>query len=160
MKRNKTKLWPGLGIIFLLSFQLFITDLISNHNISNKSKSLFEDNYATVKYTSNMLKILDDINTKMIENGYVNTYPEKDYEISEMIQKFDKDFQEKLELQKQNITKIVKQKMTESLKSDYEFLIKQAKEQNTELYIKAYDNLRENILNLYILNIQILEQTL
>ncbi|HAF30707.1 MAG TPA: hypothetical protein DCG75_16820 [Bacteroidales bacterium] len=158
MKRIKTKLWLGLGIIFLLSFLLFIINMISNQTISNKSKSLLEDNYASVKYTFDMLKILDDMNLIMLESSYLNNDPEKDYEISEMIQKFNKEFQEKLELQKQNITEIGEQKMTESLEHDYEFFLKQVKEQNTELYITAYDNLRENILNLYNLNIQTLEK--
>ncbi|MFO7829810.1 MAG: hypothetical protein R6V23_14390 [Bacteroidales bacterium] len=158
MKRIKIKLWVGLGTIFLLSFLLFILNLISNQSISLKSKSLLEDNYASAKYTFEMLKIVDDMNTVVLESKYLVAEPEDFYVISEKLEDLEKDFQEKLEFQKQNITEVGEQKLTESLEHDYEFFLKQTKEQNTELYTTAYNNLREDILDLYNLNIQTLEQ--
>lgn len=158
MKRIKTKLWIGLGTIFLLSFLLLIFNLISNQSISIKSKSLLEDNYASAKYTFDMLKTVDEMNAIVLESNYLITDPGKYYEVSEKLEDLKKDFQEKLELQKQNITEIGEQKLTESLEHDYEFFLNQTKQQNSELYKSAYSNLRENILDTYNLNIQTLEQ--
>lgn len=158
MKRIKTKLWIGLGTIFLLSFLLLIFNLISNQSISIKSKSLLEDNYASAKYTFDMLKIVDDINTVVLDSKYLITEQGDFYVISEKLKDLNEDFQEKLKLQQQNITENGEQKLTESLEYDYEFFIKQTREQNNEIYKSAYSNLRGNILDLYNLNIQVLEQ--
>lgn len=158
MKRIKIKLWVGLGSIFMLSFLLFIFNLTSNQSISLKSKSLLEDNYASAKYTFDMLKIVDDMNTVVLKSKYLIPEQGDFYVISEKLKDLEKEFQDKLELQKQNITEIGEQKLTESLEHDYEFFIKQIREQNNELYKAAYSNLRENILNIYNMNIQMLEQ--
>ncbi len=124
MKRIKIKLWVGLGTIFMLSFLLFVFNLISNQSISLKSKSLLEDNYASAKYTFDMLKIVDDMNTVVLEGSYLITDPGEFYVISEKLKDLNEDFQEKLKLQKQNITENGEQKLTESLEHDYEFFIK------------------------------------
>jgi nitrate/nitrite-specific signal transduction histidine kinase len=158
MKRIKTKLWIGLGAIFFLSFLLLILNIIANQSISTKSESLLKDNYVSAKYTFEMLKIVDEMNNVILESNYFLTAPNTYYEISDKLKKLTESFQEKLELQKLNITETGEQKMTESLEHDYELYIKQTTQQNTEQYKSAYNSLRENILDLYNLNIQVLEQ--
>ncbi|MGM0621841.1 MAG: hypothetical protein ACQETJ_12395, partial [Bacteroidota bacterium] len=61
MRKIKTKLMIGIGIIFLISYSIMMVNMGTNQSIVNKSDSLLTSNYASLKHTFHMLRLLNDI---------------------------------------------------------------------------------------------------
>jgi signal transduction histidine kinase len=125
MKKLKTKILLGLVFLLLVIFLLSITGIISIYYLSQDSKSILKDNYASVGYTTEMLKSIKDIYINQItfyetknrsENVLSNHL--NNIELSRTI--FEKNF----ELQKKNITEPNEDKIVAKTEESYkQFLL-------------------------------------
>jgi hypothetical protein len=62
MRKIKTKLMIGIGIIFLISYSIMMVNMGANQSIVKKSDELLTSNYASLKHTFQMLRLLNDVN--------------------------------------------------------------------------------------------------
>lgn len=108
MKKLKSKILAGL--IFLLSVILIIsiTGIISIYYLSEDSKAILKDNYASVGYTSNMISSLDNIFDSFVSSSGTDS-------IAKWKDQFDKYFR----LQKNNITEKGEQELVKRLEINY-----------------------------------------
>ena len=96
----KTKLTLGVGLLFILIVLLGILGVKQVNTISNDSKNILVDNYATLDYSRNMLKTLDNIHN------------ENSLEI----------FETYLQKQNNNITEVGEPELTKTLTEHFEKL--------------------------------------
>ena len=61
MKKLKTKLFAGLGFLFILIFLLSIVGIVFINQLSDDSSAIIKDNYTSVDYANKMLKTLDNM---------------------------------------------------------------------------------------------------
>ncbi len=159
MKRIKTKMIVAIFSVFIVSFTVLILNIGANHAVANNAQSLLKDNYPSVKYTFEMLKIVDELNTILIQSDNSDSIHEEDSLL--FIQPLLNEFEKNLKLQQNNITETGEQEITESLQKaynkyctsilNYEYRI------NYPVYHEKYQNLREYILSIHDLNIVLLE---
>lgn len=160
MRRIKTKMMIAIFSVFIVSFTVLIINFSSNQHIANNSKSLLQDNYPSVKYSFSMLNILDELNTSlimrkitMIDSSEISITTEDSLLLS--------DFKQNLQLQKNNITETGEKELTESLNNAFTKYEKGVYEKqyllNLPAFNERYNNLREYILSIHDLNIELLE---
>lgn len=105
MKKLKNKILLGLIFLLLVIFLLSITGIISIYYLSQDSKAIIKDNYASVEYSNKMLDALEDIfynQLSIFENVDSDTNLIKILKESFIEKK--KLFEKNLLLQKGNIT--------------------------------------------------------
>ena len=74
MKKLKTKLFAGLGFLFILILLLSIVGIVFINQLSDDSSAIIRDNYTSVDYANKMLKTLDNmflLQSEMIINHTV-----------------------------------------------------------------------------------------
>jgi methyl-accepting chemotaxis protein len=161
MNKIRTKLTVGILIVFLISYAVFIQNIGVNQLVVRDSQSLLTDNYPSVKYSFNMLHLLESVNVQLLSTQYYNS----DSNTIEKTQLFINDdlseLQKQLELQQSNITEPGERELTESL---HKALIRYQQgiyhneyETDFNAYLEKYENLKEYILNIHDLNISLLE---
>lgn len=161
MKRIRTKLMVGILAVFLVSYAVFIMNIGANQMVVSKSQSLLEDNYPSVKYSFDMLHLLESVNASLLSSSYAFS-DSLEVKLTRQIIKEDlSELQKQLELQQNNITEPGEKELTESLQKA---LVKYQKgiidheyKSDFNAYIEKYKNLREYILNIHDLNITLLE---
>ncbi len=157
MKKIKTKLMIGVGIVFFVSYSVMMINIGTNQKIINKSGELLESNYASLQYAYDMLNILDGIH-HTITSGLIDSS-----EVNQTFAVFEnmKNLEQIIELQKSNITEPGELQITQRLERNYDTfksaLTSINKELNFENYSRLYQNLRENIVEIYDMNSQSLE---
>lgn len=104
MKKLKSKILTGL--IFLLSVILIIsiTGIISIYYLSEDSKAILKDNYASVGYTVNMISALDNVFDSFVSSSGTDS-----------IVKSKNQFEKYFLLQKNNITEKGEQELVKQL---------------------------------------------
>lgn len=161
MKKIRTKLIVGMILVFLVSYVIFMVDLATNQRIVAKSTSLLNDNYPSVKYSFDMLTMLDDFNNILTESNLVNEFAANPDSIQKVINYSIKQIEQNILLQNDNITEPGEKQLTSSLNNAfYKFSASiSVSEYNTnyQAYKQKYLNLREDILNIHKLNVTLLE---
>ena len=160
MKRIKTKMYVAIFSVFIVSFIVLMLNIGANQHITNYSQSLLKDNYPSVKYSFTMLDILDELNSRLIHRKIkVDDSLNIDTSFSE--DSILSDFKQNLQMQQTNITETGEKELTESLLKAFQKYENSISEKeylkNIESYNEKYENLRQYILSIHDLNIQLLE---
>jgi len=105
MKKLKNKILLGLVFLLIVIFLLSITGIISIYYLSQDSEAIIKDNYASVKYSNNMLDALEDIFSNQLSIfDKRNDDPKFISSLKDSLQQKKIIFGENLELQNRNIT--------------------------------------------------------
>lgn len=161
MKRIKTRMFIAIFSVFIVSFIVLMLNIGANQRIVNYSQSLLKDNYPSVKYSFTMLDNLDELNSRLIHRKMkaddslsIDTSFSKDSILLS-------DFKQNLQMQQNNITEIGEKELTESLLKAFQKYENSISEKeylkNIESYNEKYENLRQYILSIHDLNVQLLE---
>lgn len=129
--RIKTKLFTGIGSLFLLIVFLSVLAGYNITQLSDDSNNILSNNYNSVKYAIEMLAAL---NEDMNEPSVLQT------------------FEHNLELQQQNITEIGEKNSTHILIEDYN-MFKENSSDSTH-----YSALREDLLHIISLNMETIQK--
>lgn len=162
MRKIRTRMTVGILLVFLAAFIVTIVNISANQSMLNKSNSLLNDNYPSVKYSFLMLKILDELNTGLLNRKIVGmeSVPFDSDEINDEL--LLSDFRQNLKMQQNNITETGEKELTESLENafkKYEFGIKEKEYlKNLLAFNEKYENLRGYILSIHNLNVTLLER--
>jgi PAS domain S-box-containing protein len=120
MKKLKTKILLGLVFLLLVIFLLSITGIFSIYYLSEDSKAIIKDNYASVEHSSHMLKAVESIFTLQIsklENS--NKDSALVQVIDDSLQNKKQEFLKYLGYQKQNITESGEDKLVSNVIDSY-----------------------------------------
>ncbi|MEA4917184.1 sensor histidine kinase [Proteiniphilum sp.] len=129
--RIKTKLFTGIGSLFLLIVFLSVLAGYNISQLSDDSSNILSNNYSSVKYAIEMLAAL---NGDMDDSSVLRT------------------FEHNLELQQQNITEIGEKNSTHALIEDYN----RFKEDTSDS--TYYSALREDLLHIISLNMETIQK--
>lgn len=130
----------------------------TNQSIVKKSDSLLTSNYASLKHTFQMLRLLNDVNVFVAKGLSEDSVAEQTLLIIEKLE----DFEKPLKLQENNITEPGELQLTNNLKKSFEalrhYLV--AREQLFEWneYEINYQEVRNDILEIYQMNAFSLEE--
>jgi NtrC-family two-component system sensor histidine kinase KinB len=105
MKKLKNKILFGLIFLLLVIFLLSITGIFSIYYLSEDSKAIMKDNYASVEYSTHMLDAIESIFTNqlsLLDNIQKNQTVIQ--EIQDSLLKKRNEFEKYLDKQKKNIT--------------------------------------------------------
>ncbi len=120
MKKLKTKILLGLVFLLLVIFLLSITGIFSIYYLSEDSKVIIKDNYASVEHSSNMLGVIESIFTLQLS---IFGNPNKDTAflkaIDDSLQNKKEEFLKYLNYQKNNITEPGEDKLVSSVIDSY-----------------------------------------
>jgi len=162
MKKIKIKLMIGILIVFFISFTVFLLNITSNYRVVNQSQSILADNYPSIKFTHEMLQIVDLCNEIILETKITINNLENSDSAEILLNPYLIAIDTLINQQKKNITEKGEEQLTSLLQLGYlkfsESLTNKEYKTNYVLYKEKYINLRETILNIYDLNINILEQ--
>ncbi len=120
MKKLKTKILLGLFFLLLVIFLLSITGIFSIHYLSEDSKAIIKDNYASVEHSTRMLEAIESIFTlqlSKLENS--NNDSELAKAINDSLQNNKEEFLKHLDLQKNNITESGEEKIVSNVIDSY-----------------------------------------
>lgn len=129
--RIKTKLFTGIGSLFLLIVFLSVLSGYYINKLSDDTKNILADNYNSVKYAREMLLVLDTDMSNLSSHQAFEQY---------------------LMLQQHNITETGEQLSTFALTEDYSAL--KANPSDSTLYL----TLRKDLLNIINLNMEAIQQ--
>lgn len=129
--RIKTKLFTGIGSLFLLIVFLSVLSGYYINKLSDDTKNILADNYNSVKYAREMLLVLDTDMSNLSSHHAFEQY---------------------LMLQQHNITETGEQLSTFALTEDYSAL--KANPSDSTLYL----TLRKDLLNIINLNMEAIQQ--
>ena len=120
MKKLKTKIVLGLVFLLLVILLLSITGIFSIYYLSEDSKAIIKDNYASVEHSARMLDAIESIFTLQLS---ILQNPNKD---TTFVKAFDDSLQNKkaeflkyLNYQKNNITEFGEDKLVSSVIDSY-----------------------------------------
>lgn len=105
MKKLRTKILVGLVFLLIVILLLSITGTVSIYFLSQDSKAIIKDNYASVEYSTNMLNAVNKIFTNslaLVEN--MSRDKENTNALRKIIEGEKNIFDHNLDLQKRNIT--------------------------------------------------------
>lgn len=147
--------------VFVVSFLVYILNLGANQGIVKKSQSLLQDNYPSVKYSFEMLKIINDINSIILSEQFNEIDSPL---IADNWEKTESDlvsFEKNLTLQKQNVTETGEQELTNLLSQSFEqfrtsFMGREYLT-NYDAFYSKYHSLKQYVLSIYDLNVKLLE---
>jgi two-component system, NtrC family, sensor histidine kinase KinB len=158
MRRIKTKLMIGIGIIFLISYSMMMVNIGTNQSIVNKSDSLLTSNYASLKYSFQMLQVLNDVNVIVAQGLSEDSVAGQTLQIIEKLNTLE----EPLKLQTENITESGELQLTNHLQKSFEafrhYLVAREKPFYWNEYNLHYQQVREDILEIYRMNALSLEE--
>lgn len=158
MRKIKTKLMIGIGIIFLISYSIMMVNIGTNQSIVNKSDSLLTSNYASLKHTFQMLRLLNDVNVLVAEGLSKDSVSGETLRIIERLERFEKP----LKLQAENITEPGELQLTNHLQKSFDtfrhYLIAREQPFYWTEYNLYFQEVREDILEIYQMNALSLEE--
>lgn len=159
MKKIKTKLYIGLGIMVLITAILFQISMNLSDRIAKDSENILKNNYATVGYVVEMLNVLDDI-YNIYQQKIANTDPDNEY-YQIFIDSLNTTFNQYLELQQKNITEKGEQNFVNSLTNAYKKFFNSVKNpdvSSNDAIALNYQYTKDYLLNIYRLNFEIIEE--
>ena len=120
MKKLKTKILLGLVFLLLVILLLSITGIFSIYYLSEDSKVIIKDNYASVEHSSNMLGVIESIFTLQLSRlGNPNKDTAFLKAIDDSLQNKKEEFLKYLNYQKNNITESGEDKLVSSVIDSY-----------------------------------------
>jgi len=161
MKKIRPKLMTGILSIFLVAFIVILINIGANQTVLNKSHSLLKNNYPSVKYTFEMLRLIERVNAELLffHHSISDSIPAETNLLA--IKEYLSEFDNNLKLQMNNITEPGEKELSESLKKALfrfkQSISKMEFENDLNAYQEKYFNLREYILNIHDMNISLLE---
>ena len=157
MRKIKTKLMIGIGVIFLISYAILLVNMGANQSVVKKSESLLTSNYASLKHTFQMLRLLNDVNVLVAEGLSKDSVAGETLLIIERLERFE----QPLKLQTENITEPGELQLTNNLKESFEafrhYLVAREKPFYWMEYNLLFQDLRQDILEIYQMNADSLE---
>ncbi|MGC9356062.1 MAG: hypothetical protein ACP5D9_19600 [Mariniphaga sp.] len=157
MKKIKTKLMIGIGIVFLISYIIMMVNIGTNQSIVDKSESLLTSNYASLKHTFQMLKLLNDINVDIAHGLSEDEVAGQTFQIIKRLEAF----KDPLEHQVGNITEPGELQLTNDLRKSFnafrDYLITREQPFYWNEYNRLFMEVREDILEIYQMNADTLE---
>ncbi|SHF05608.1 hypothetical protein SAMN05444274_103366 [Mariniphaga anaerophila] len=157
MRKIKVKLMLGIGVVFLISYSIMMVNIGTNQSIVNKSDSLLTSNYASLKHTFQMLRILNDINIFVAQGLSEDSVAGQTMLIADKIEKF----KQPLQLQVDNITEPGELQLTNRLQKSFgafeHYLIARERPFYWEDYNRLFAEVRGDILEIYQMNAESLE---
>jgi nitrate/nitrite-specific signal transduction histidine kinase len=158
MRKIKTKLMIGIGIIFIISYSIMMVNMGTNQSIVKKSDSLLTSNYASLKHTFQMLRLLNDVNIIVAKGLSEDSVAEQTLLIIEKLE----DFEEPLKLQENNITEPGELQLTNNLKKSFDalrhYLVAREQPFYWTEYNRYFQEVRNDILEIYQMNALSLER--
>lgn len=158
MRKIKTKLMIGIGIIFLISYSIMMVSMGTNQSIVNKSDSLLTSNYASLKHTFHMLRLLNDVNVIVAQGLSEDSVAGQTLRIIEKLEAFE----EPLDLQVDNITEPGELQLTNNLRKSFDayrhYLVAREQPFFWNEYNRLFREVREEILEIYQMNAESLEE--
>jgi nitrate/nitrite-specific signal transduction histidine kinase len=158
MRKIKTKLMIGIGIIFLISYSIMMVNMGSNQSIVKKSDSLLTSNYASLKYSFQMLQLLNDVNVLVAEGLSKDSVSGETLRIIERLERFE----QPLKLQTENITEPGELQLTNNLQKSFEafrhYLVAREQPFYWTEYNRYFQEVRNDILEIYQMNALSLER--
>lgn len=157
MRKIKTKLMIGIGIVFLISYSIMMVNMGTNQSIVKKSNSLLTSNYASLKHTFQMLRLLNDVNVIVAKGLSEDSVAGQTLRIIEKLESF----KEPLELQIDNITEPGELQLTNNLRKSFDsfknYLVAREQSFFWNDYNKLFQEVRNDILEIYQMNAASLE---
>jgi two-component system, NtrC family, sensor histidine kinase KinB len=158
MKKIKTKLMIGIGIIFFISYTIMTVNMGTNQSIVNKSDSLLTSNYASLKHTFRMLTVLNDINLIIAQGLSEDSVAGQTLSIVRKLEVFE----QPLKLQAANITEPGELQLSNNLQKSFDawqhYLIAREEPFNWENFNRLMQELRNDIIDIYQMNTLALEE--
>jgi methyl-accepting chemotaxis protein len=158
MRKIKTKLMIGIGVIFLISYAIMMVNIGTNQSIVKKSDELLTSNYASLKHTFQMLRLLNDVNIIVAQGLSEDSVARFTLSIIERLEKFE----EPLKQQTENITEPGELQLTNNLTKSFEafrhYLIAREQPFQWQNFNQLFEEVRENILEIYQMNALSLEE--
>ncbi|MBW6534269.1 MAG: hypothetical protein K0B11_04630 [Mariniphaga sp.] len=158
MRKIKTKLMIGIGIIFIISYSIMMVNMGTNQSIVKKSDSLLTSNYASLKHTFQMLRLLNDVNVIVAKGLSEDSVAGQTLVIIEKLE----DFEEPLKLQMNNITEPGELQLTNNLKKTFDAFRHYLVAREQPFFWNDYDihfqEVRNDILEIYQMNALSLEE--
>lgn len=158
MRKIKIKLMIGIGIIFIISYSIMMVNMGTNQSIVNKSDSLLTSNYASLKHTFQMLRLLNDVNVLVAEGLSKDSVSGETLRIIERLERFE----QPLKLQTENITEPGELQLTNNLRKSFEafrhYLVAREQPFYWMEYNPLFQDLRQDILEIYQMNADSLEE--
>jgi len=158
MRKIKTKLMIGIGVIFFISYAILLVNMGTNQSIVKKSESLLTSNYASLKHTFQMLRLLNDVNVLVAEGLSKDSVAGETLRIIERLERFE----QPLKLQTENITESGELQLTSHLQKSFDtyrhYLIAREQPFYWGEYNRLFQEVREDILEIYQLNAFSLEE--
>lgn len=148
----------GIGVIFLISYAILLVNMGANQNIVKKSDSLLTSNYASLKHTFQMLRLLNDVNVLVAEGLSEDSVAGHTLSVIEKLERFE----EPLELQIDNITEPGELQLTNNLKKSFDafrhYLVAREQPFYWPDYNELFQEVRNDILGIYQMNALSLEE--
>lgn len=161
MKRIKTKMIIAIFSVFLISFTVLMLNIGANQGVVHKSQSLIKDNYPSVKYSFELLKTLDAMNSNLVASQIIMIENISEDILQVQANNFLTAFENNLKLQQNNITEPGEQEITEALQKAFnkysKSILKNEYRINYPAYHEKYQNLRKYIISIHDLNVTLLE---
>jgi two-component system, NtrC family, sensor histidine kinase KinB len=158
MKKIKTKLMIGIGIIFFISYIIMMVNMGTNQSIVRKSDSLLTSNYASLKHTFRMLTVLNDINLIIAQGLSEDSVAGQTLNVVKKLEIFE----QPLKLQTANITEPGELQLTNNLQKSFDvwrhYLIAREEPFFWKEYNLLMQELRDDIINIYQMNALALEE--
>jgi len=158
MRKIKTKLMIGIGIIFIISYSIMMVDMGTNQSIVSKSDSLLTSNYASLKHSFQMLRLLNDVNVLVAEGLSKDSVPGETLRIIERLDRFE----QPLKFQADNITEPGEIKLNNNLHESFDtfrnYLVAREQPFFWNEYNIYFQDVRNDILEIYQVNALSLER--
>jgi nitrate/nitrite-specific signal transduction histidine kinase len=161
MKKIHLRLIAGISAVFLVAYVVFMLNIGAIQIVVDRSLSLLKDNYPSVKYSFDMLHLLESVNTELLYLQIDKADSNSGTSIEQQTESNLLELQKQFDLQQNNVTEPGEKELTESLQRAlivYKKGINNLEyKTNSEAFREKYQNLREYILSIHDLNIALLE---
>ncbi len=163
MKKIKSKIFSGVALLFLVILILSIIGIVFINRIAQSSRGTIKDNYRSVDYTMNMQRSLDAIYDNIFRQIYKNPSKDSIKRADIKFENYSAEFEKNLDLEKHNITEIGEAELAVELNQNYKefsLTVSKIKAKNFNAISSeiaslnlSYDQAKENIFDIYKLNI-------
>ena len=159
MNNLRTKIFLGLGFLFVVVLILSIGSIVFINQLANDSRAIIKENYNTIDYSTKMLKALDAMfsaQTKLYTSEKITKF--KFDALKDEFFENKTEFEKNLELEKNNITEQGENLYVNELNFEYNNFIKLAQLQFSNKSIEfgeielRFERIRSTIQSIYNLN--------
>ncbi|MFI5236552.1 MAG: ATP-binding protein [Ignavibacteriales bacterium] len=159
MKKLKSKITLGVLFLFLVIILLSIMGILFTNKLANETKGTIVNNYTSVEYAFQMLKSIEDMYTRQLNQIKIQTL--NDSVVTSSIQNERNIFEEKLEKEANNITETGEAELVNQLHEEYKdylnlFIEIKSRQNHSEndisKFYEQYLKVRQTISEIYDLN--------